>query len=75
MNSMGGQYLQLLFITENRCAVTLSFTMRKDTTSNDNKGNRYVKIVHQANLVSHMFIIDSRKIIDILKELTLGTDA
>ena len=37
--------------------------------------NRDVQIIYQASLVRNMFTRDSSKVIDILKELTLGTDA
>ena len=33
-----------------------------------------MKIIYQASLVNNMFTRDSRKVLDIIKELTLGTD-
>ena len=43
-------------------------------TSPEDSKNRDVKIIYQASLVRNMFTRDSRKVLDILKELTLGTD-
>ena len=37
--------------------------------------NRDVQIIYQASIVGNMFIRDSRKVFEILKELNLGTDA
>ena len=37
--------------------------------------NRNVQIIYQESLVVDIFIRDSRKVLDIIKELTLGTDA
>ena len=37
--------------------------------------NRDVQIIYQASLVWNMFTRDSKKVLDILKEMTLGTDA
>ena len=34
-----------------------------------------VQIIHQESLVGNMFTIDSRKVLDIIKDLTLGTDS
>ena len=42
--------------------------------STKDSANRYVKIIYQAILVDNMFTRDSRKVIGIIKELTLGTD-
>ena len=55
--------------------VPLSYVTRKDTSSPKDIENRYVQIIYQASLVGNMMTIDSRKVIDILKEPTLGTDA
>ena len=41
----------------------------------EDSGNRDVKIIYQASLVGNMFTRYSSKVIDILKELTLGTDS
>ena len=51
-----------------------SNVIRKDTPSPDYVENRDVQIIHQESLVRNMFIRDSNRVIDILKELTLGTD-
>ena len=40
-----------------------------------NSKNRDVKIIYQAILVGNMFTRDSRKVLDIIKELALGNDA
>ena len=54
--------------------VPLSYFIRKYTPSTDDRENRYVWIIHQESLVGNMLTKVSRKFIDILKELTLGTD-
>ena len=51
----------------------LSYVIIKDTTSPDEDENRDVQIIHQARLVENVFTRDSRKALDILKELTIGT--
>ena len=53
----------------------LSYIIRKYTSSPKDRKNRDVQIIYQESLVGNMFTRDSRKVIDILKELTLGTDA
>ena len=53
----------------------LYYVIRKDTSSPEDSENRDVKINYQASLVGNIFTRDSRKILDILKKLTLGTDA
>ena len=53
----------------------LSYVIRKDTPSTEDSENRDVLIIYHASLVGNMFTRDSRKVIDILKELTLGNDA
>ena len=55
--------------------MTLSYVIRKDTSIPEDSENRDVQIIYQASLVSNMFTINSRKVLDILKEPTLGTDA
>ena len=40
----------------------------------DDGDNRYVKTIYQVSVVGNMFTIDSRKVLNILKEITLGTD-
>ena len=47
---------------------------RKDTPSTDDDKNKDVQIIHQASLVGNIFTMESRKVLDILKELTLVTD-
>ena len=59
---------------KNSCDVPLSYVIIKDTTSPDEDENRDVQIIHQARLVENVFTRDSRKALDILKELTIGTD-
>ena len=75
MGSIGGHHLQLHLITENSHGVTLSYVIRKDTPRPYDRDNMDVHIIHQESLVGNMFIRESRKVIDILKELTLGTYA
>ena len=53
----------------------LSYVIIKDTSSPKYSEKRDVQIIYQASLVGNMFTRDSRKVIDIIKELTLGTDA
>ena len=53
----------------------LSYVIIKDTTIPDDSENRDVQIIYQASLVRNRFTRYSRKVLDILKELTLGTDA
>ena len=60
---------------ENSHVVPLSYVIRKDTSSPEDSENRDVQIIYQASLVGNMFNRDSRKVLDILKELTLGADA
>ena len=60
---------------KNSRGVPLSYVIRKDTSSPEDSENRDVQIIYQASIVGKMFTRDSRKVIDILKELTLGTDA
>ena len=72
---MGGHSLRLLFIIEKHSWCAPSCVIIKDTLGPDDREKRDVQIIHQASLVGNLFIRDSRKIIDIIKELTLGTDA
>ena len=53
----------------------LSYVIIKDTPSPDDRKNWGVKIIYQASLVENMFTRDSRKVINILKKLNLGTDS
>ena len=53
----------------------LSYVIIKETSVPEDSENTYVQIVYQASLVGDMFIIDSRKVLDILKELNIGNDA
>ena len=60
---------------ENSRGVPLSYVIRKYMPSPEDIENRDIQIIYQASLVRNMFTRDSRKFIDIIKELTLGTDA
>ena len=51
----------------------LSYVIRKDMPSTKDSENRDVQIINQAIIIKNVFTIDSRKVLDILKELTLGT--
>ena len=51
-----------------------SYVIIKDTPIADDGENRDVHIIHQESLVRNMFTRDSRKVPDILKELTYGPD-
>ena len=55
--------------------MTLSYVIRNDTSSPKDSETRDVQIIHQASIVGNMFTRYSRKVPDILKELTLGTDS
>ena len=55
--------------------VPLSYVIRKDTSSSEDSENMDVQIIDKASIFGNMFTRDSRKVIDILKEPTLGTDA
>ena len=60
---------------ENSRGVPISYVIRNDMSSPEDSENRDVQILYQESIVGKMFIRDSSKVIDILKELTLGTDA
>ena len=57
------------------CGVPLSYVTRKDTPSTKDSENRDAQIIYQASLVRNMFTRDSRKVLNIIKELNLGTDS
>ena len=59
---------------ENIHGVPLYYVIRKDKPSPEDSENRYVQIIYQASLVGNVFTRDSRKVLDIIKEPTLGTD-
>ena len=60
---------------KNSRVVTLPYIIRKYTPITKDSENRDVKIIYQASLVGNMFNRYSRKVLNIIKELTLGTDA
>ena len=60
---------------KNSCGVSLSYFIRKNMPSTKDSEKRDIKIIHQASLVGCMFARDSRKVINIIKELTLGTES
>ena len=53
----------------------LSYVIKNNTPSPKDSENRDVQTFYQTSLVRNVFTRDSRKALDILKELTLGTDA
>ena len=53
----------------------LSYFIRKYTSSPEDNENKDVRKIYQASLVGNVFTRDSRKVLDILKELTHVTDA
>ena len=59
---------------KNSCGVHLYYVIRKDTSRPEYSENRDVQIIYHASIVGNMFTRDSRKVLGILKELTLGTD-
>ena len=56
-------------------SVTLSYVIRNDTPSPKYRENRDMQTIYHASLVGNIFTRESRKVIEIIKELTLGTDA
>ena len=61
--------------SKNSRDVPISYVIRKDMSSPEDSEIRDVQIIYQASLVGNMFTRDSRKVFDIIKELTLVTDA
>ena len=53
----------------------LSYVIGKDTSSPKDSENRDVQIIYKASLVWNIFTRDSMKVLDIIKEPTIGTDA
>ena len=53
----------------------LSYVIIKDKPSPKESENRNVQIIYQESLVRKIFTRDSRKFLDVLKEMTLGTYA
>ena len=53
----------------------LSYDIRKYKSSLEESEIKDVQIIYQASLVGNIFTRDSRDVLDIIKELTLGTDA
>ena len=53
----------------------LSYIIRKDASSPEDIEIRDVQIIYQANIFGNLFTRHSSKVLDILKELTLGTDS
>ena len=68
------KYNYLASREKSRC-VPLYYVIRKDTPSPKDSEIRDEKIIYQASLVRNMFTRDSRKLLDIIKKLTLGTEA
>ena len=72
---MGGQHLKLLHIKEKKSWCDPILCHKKGYTRSQRQKNRYVQIIYQSSLVGNMFTRDSRKFINTIKELTLGTDS
>ena len=72
---MGGQNLQIILTKKISRGMPLSYVIRKDTQIPDDNKNRYVQIIHKVSIYENIFTRDSRKVLDIIKELTLGNDA
>ena len=53
----------------------ISYIIMRDTPSPEDNENRNLQIIYQESLVRNMFTRDSGKVLDIIKELILGTDA
>ena len=74
MNIVGDSIYIYFTPRENSHGVPLSYVIRKDMSIPEDSENRDVQIIYQASLVGNMFTRDSRKVLDILKEMTLGTN-
>ena len=61
-------------LRKNIRGVPLSYVIRKFMPITEDSENRDSQIIYQASLVGNMFTRDTRKVHDILKELTLVTD-
>ena len=72
---MGRQHIKNFTSMKNSRGVPLSYFIIKDMSSPKYSEKRYVQIIYQASLDGNMFTRDSRKVLDILKEMTLGTDS
>ena len=59
---------------QERYANSQRYVIRKYVPIPKDSKNRDVQIIYQSSLFGNMFTRDSRKVLDILKELTLGTD-
>ena len=59
---------------ENNCGVPISYIIMRDTPSPEDNEIRNLQINYQEILVGSIFTRYSRKVLDIIKELTLGTD-
>ena len=60
---------------KNSDGVPLSHVIRKYMPIPEDSGKGDEKIIYQESVVGYMFTIDSRKVFDILKKLTLVTEA
>ena len=60
---------------KNSRGVPLSYVIRKYRSSPKDSENRDVQIIYVESLVGNMFTRDLGRVLDILKELTLRTDA
>ena len=56
---------------KNSHGVPLCYVIRKDKSSTKDSENRDVQRIYQAILFGKMFTKDSRKVLDMIKELTL----
>ena len=72
---MGGQHLQVIHAKKKSCDVPLSYVIIEDTPGPKKSKNRDAKTIYQESIVMNKFNKDSRKVLYIFKELTLGTDA
>ena len=75
MESTGIQHIQLIRVKEKNSWCAPILRHQKGYIDSQDSKNRDMKIIYQASLVRNMFTRDTRKVLDILKELTLGTDA
>ena len=60
---------------ENSSGVPLYYVIIKDTPNTEDSEKRDIQIIYQASIVGNCFTRDSRKILDIIKEMNLGNDA
>ena len=72
---MGGQNLRLIHVKGKQSWGALFYFIREDIPIPEDSENRDVQIIHQSSIVGKKITIYSKKVLGIIKELTLVTDA